>query len=99
MLKLYKIVVDSIQGYFHEELTASQMGFAVQEDQVERLLRRFAGFATVEVTDLHGRPLSLPLNKGPDGGLDLILNIAARNEHGAAIVFGRVKKILLTNDY
>ncbi|MCK7575899.1 MAG: hypothetical protein MZV65_08375 [Chromatiales bacterium] len=101
MLKLAKIVIKSLQGFFREEIemSRSEMGYRVQEDQVERLLNRFAGFTTVEITDVYGRPITLPLRRGADGGIDVIFTISAPTEHGASIVYGRVRNILLNNDY
>ena len=99
MLKLAKIIIRSFNGLFDKELTASEIGYRVQEDEVEKLLNRFKGFTTVELTDLQGRILSLPLRRGADRGIDVIFRIRANTEQGAKSVYGKVKKILLNNDY
>lgn len=97
MANLRKIIVDT--DGVREELTLSEMGYRVQEDQVTRLLKRFENFSSVEITDLKGRPLTLPLKRGQDGGIDVIFIIRSLSERGVASVYGKVKKILITNDY
>lgn len=97
MTSLKKIVV--VTDGVSEELTLSEIGYRVQEDQVIRLLQRFQNFATVEMTDLRGRPLKLPLKRGKDGGIDVIFRITSSSTRGQASVYGKVKKILVTNDY
>lgn len=51
------------------------------------------------MTDLRGRPLKLPLKRGQDGGIDVIFRITSSSHRGQASVYGKVKKILVTNDY
>ncbi|MCU8291248.1 hypothetical protein OC525_22220 [Vibrio vulnificus] len=97
MANLKKIVV--VTDGVEEELTLSEIGYRVQEDQVTRLLKRFENFSTVEMTDLRGRPLKLPLKRGQDGGIDVIFRITSSSNRGQASVYGKVKKILVTNDY
>jgi len=41
MLNLAKIIIDTYNGFFHEELTPSEIGYRVQEHVVEKLLVRF----------------------------------------------------------
>jgi len=94
-LKKIIVITDGIE----EELTLSEIGYRVQEDQVTRLLKRFANFSTVEMTDLSGRPLTLPLNRGKDGGIDVIFRITSTSLRGQASIYGKVKRILLLNDY
>lgn len=94
-LKKIIVVTDGIE----EELTLSEIGYRVQEDQVTRLLKRFENFSTVEMTDLRGRPLRLPLNRGKDGGIDVIFRITSTSLHGQASIYGKVKRILISNDY
>lgn len=97
MANLRKIVV--VTDGIEEELTLSEIGYRVQEDQVTRLLKRFENFSTVEMTDLSGRPLKLPLRRGQDGGIDVIFRITSPSHRGQASVYGKVKKILISNDY
>ncbi len=97
MTNLKKIIVETDGA--REELTLSEIGYRVQEDQVTRLLTRFENFSTVEMTDLKGRPLTLPLKRGQDGGIDMIFIIRSLSDRGLASVYGKVKKILITNDY
>ncbi len=97
MVRVKKIIIENHDET--KELTLSEIGYRVQEDQVERLLIRFEHFSTVEITDLKGRPLTLPLRRGRDGGLDVIFTIRAHTSRGTATIFGKVKKILIENDY
>lgn len=94
-----KFFIKSSDGDFEAELTSSEIGYRVEEDQAERLLNRFKGFATVSITDLYDRPITMPLKRGADGGIDLIFTISAPTENGAKIVYGKVRNILLNNDY
>lgn len=94
-----KFFFQSRDGFFVKELTASDIGYKVEADQAERLLERFKGFSTVKITDLYGRPVTMPLRKGADGGIDLIFTISAPTEAGMKVVYGKVKRIILDNDY
>lgn len=98
-MNLQKIEFSKNESSHESQLSLSEMGYKVQEDQVERLLKRLRGFLTVEMTDLRGRPLELPLKKGRDGGIDVIFKIQAPTTHGTSIVYGKVRKILIDNDY
>ncbi|MGZ8216523.1 hypothetical protein [Methylomagnum sp.] len=76
----------------------SEKGYDVQKDQVTRIMRRLSNFSTVRCLDIEGRPID-PCKKGPDGGLDLIINIQARTPSAEKRIETMVLKILLKNDY
>jgi hypothetical protein len=79
----------------------SEMGFRFQREEFEKLFSVVGHWASVEFFTAWGMPIDAPddLPRGPDGGVDGVIRITAQTEHGAKIVAGRIRTMLVRQSY
>lgn len=88
---------NSGEGFIEDEaLTPSQSGYAFQFRLTALIIERLQGFSTVTLKDMSGNVVTIDNHRrrGPDGGLDLVIEIEARTETAAKAVATRVRAIL-----
>jgi len=97
-----QIIVEETLSQQSEVLSPSQLGYQFEHDELKRLLRRFSGFASVEITDAYGYELTEEIIEqrfGSDGGVDCVIHVSAMNERGLSWIITRVRNIIKNGDY
>jgi hypothetical protein len=81
--------------------TPREEGIRFQRDEFERLLNAIGHWRSVEFFTAHNVRIedTEDVPKGADGGIDAIIRIVASTEHGAKIIAGRIRNIIVTQKY
>lgn len=81
--------------------TPRELGIRFHQSEFARLFEAVEGWPTVEFITARGLPIDGvdDLPKGADGGIDVIVRILTPTEHGARIVAGRLRKMLVEQAY
>jgi hypothetical protein len=84
-----------------EGLTPREEGIRFQREEFERLLNAIGHWQSIEFLTAHGAPIEdiEDVPKGADGGIDVIIRIVADTEHGAKIIAGKIRKMIVTQKY
>jgi hypothetical protein len=66
----------------------SREGYAKQREHVQRIIDASRGMSSVNHEDSKGRPITSgkDVREGPDGGIDLVTNIEAKNRQALSRV-------------
>ncbi len=78
-----------------------ELGIRFHRDEFSRLFDAVETWPTVEFTTARGLPVECvdDLPRGADGGIDVIVRIVAPTEHGARVIAGRLRKMLVHQAY
>ena len=81
--------------------SARELGIRFHRHEFSRLFEAVEGWPTVEFITAHGLPIDCvdDLPRGADGGIDVIVRIVTPTEHGARVVAGRLRKMLVQQAY
>jgi hypothetical protein len=84
-----------------EGLTRREEGIRFQREEFERLLNAIGHWETVEFFTADGVRIESieDVPKGADGGIDAIIRIVADTEHGAKIIAGRIRRMIVTQKF
>jgi hypothetical protein len=79
----------------------SEMGFRFQREEFEKLFAAVGHWESIEFFTAWGMPIDSvdDLSQGPDGGIDGVIRITTQTEHGAKIVAGRIRNMLVRQSY
>ena len=78
-----------------------EVGIRFHRDEFSRLFDAVENWPTVEFITARGLPIECveDLPRGADGGIDVIVRIVAPTQHGARIIAGRLRKMLVQQAY
>jgi len=78
-----------------------ERGIRFHQDEFSRLFEAVEGWPTVEFITLQGLPVDSvdDLPRSADGGIDVVVRIVTPTEHGARIVAGRIRKMIVNQQY
>ncbi len=82
-------------------LTPRERGVRFHRDEFTRLFDALERWPTVEFITTHGLPIESvdDLPRSADGGIDVVVRIITPTEHGARIVAGRIRKMIVSQQY
>jgi hypothetical protein len=88
-------------GLLEETLTPSLLGYHFQFKEFEDLMKRVRTWDSVRFMKANGEPINSleDVSRGRDGGVDAIIVISTPTQRGCKIVAGRLRRILMTQDY
>jgi hypothetical protein len=83
------------------ELTPRERGIRFHQHEFGRLFEALEGWPTVEFITTQGLPIDSvdDLPRSADGGIDVIVRIVTPTERGARIVAGRIRKMIVNQQY
>jgi hypothetical protein len=78
-----------------------ELGIRFHRDEFSRLFEAVDGWPTVEFITAQGLPIESvdDLPRSADGGIDVIVRIVTPTEHGARIVAGRIRNMIVSQQY
>ena len=88
-----------------EEVAAApsprERGIRFHRDEFSRLFDAVDGWPTVEFITTQGLPVESvdDLPRSADGGIDVVVRIITPTEHGARIVAGRIRNMIVNQRY
>lgn len=76
-------------------------GIRFHRDEFSRLFEAVEGWPTVEFITSRGLPVDSveDLPRSADGGIDVVVRIVTPTEHGARIVAGRIRNMIVNQRY
>lgn len=89
------------QQAVEEAPTPRELGIRFHRDEFSRLFEAVEGWPTVEFITAGGLPIETvdDLPRSADGGIDVIVRIVTPTERGARIVAGRIRNMLVNQQY
>jgi hypothetical protein len=81
--------------------TPRELGIRFHRQEFSRLFEAVEGWPTVEFITSHGLPIASvdDLPRSADGGIDVVVRIVTPTEHGARIVAGRIRNMIVNQQY
>ncbi len=81
--------------------TPRELGIRFHQEEFGRLFEAVEGWPTVEFITARGLPIGSvdDLPKSADGGIDVVVRIVTPTEHGARIVAGRIRRMIVNQQY
>ena len=81
--------------------TPRERGIRFHRDEFSRLFEAVEGWPTVEFITAQGLPIASvdDLPRSADGGIDVVVRIVTPTEHGARIVAGRIRSMIVNQQY
>ena len=78
-----------------------ERGIRFHRDEFSRLFEAVDGWPTVEFITSRGLPVESleDLPRSADGGIDIVVRIITPTEHGARIVAGRIRNMIVNQRY
>ena len=78
-----------------------ERGIRFHRDEFSRLFEAVDGWPTVEFITAQGLPVESidDLPRSADGGIDIVVRIVTPTEHGARIVAGRIRNMIVNQRY
>ena len=78
-----------------------ERGIRFHRDEFSRLFEALDGWPTVEFITAQGLPVESleDLPRSADGGIDVVVRIVTPTEHGARIVAGRIRNMIVNQRY
>lgn len=84
-----------------EQPTPSELGIRFQRNEFRKLLRAVGHWPSVELMTASGRPIETmrDVPKGADGGIDAVIRIVTDTEHGARVIAGKIRRMIVQQAY
>lgn len=84
-----------------EQPTPSELGIRFQRKEFRKLLKAVGHWPSVELMTASGRPIESmrDVPKGADGGIDAIIRIVTDTEHGARVIAGKIRRMIVQQAY
>jgi hypothetical protein len=84
-----------------EEPSPSELGIRFQRKEFRKLLKAVGHWPSVELMTASGRPIESmrDVPKGADGGIDAVIRIVTDTEHGARVVAGKIRRMIVQQAY
>lgn len=81
--------------------TPRELGIRFHQQEFGRLFEAVEGWPTVEFITAQGLPVQSvdDLPRSADGGIDVVVRIVTPTEHGARIVAGRIRSMIVNQRY
>ena len=78
-----------------------EVGLRFHREEFSRLFEAIDGWPTVEFITSHGLPVTSveELPRSADGGIDVVVRIITPTERGARIVAGRIRSMIVNQQY
>ena len=78
-----------------------EVGLRFHREEFSRLFDAIDGWPTVEFITSHGLPVTSveDLPRSADGGIDVVVRIVTPTERGARIVAGRIRSMIVNQQY
>jgi hypothetical protein len=84
-----------------EEPSPSELGIRFQRKEFRKLLKAVGHWPSVELMTASGRPIESirDVPKGADGGIDVVIRILTDTEHGARVIAGKIRRMIVQQAY